>query len=69
VLRDVPLPPDTALVAIVRGRRVLVPTLDDTLEAGDELVFVCTPEMEGRVRGVALGEESGDGAGAGTGRR
>ena len=66
-LREVPLPPDTALVAIVRGRRVLVPTPDDTLEGGDELVFVCTPDMEGRVRGVALGEESGDGAGAGTG--
>jgi trk system potassium uptake protein TrkA len=68
-LREVPLPPDTALVAIVRGRRVLVPTPDDTLESGDELVFVCTPEMEGRVRGVAMGEESGDGAatGAGTG--
>ena len=54
-LREVPLPRDTALVAIVRGRRVLVPTPDDTLESGDELVFVCTSEMEDAVRRVVLG--------------
>jgi trk system potassium uptake protein TrkA len=58
-LREVPLPPDTALVAIVRGRRVLVPTPDDPLEVGDELVFVCTAEMEEQVRGVVLGGDPG----------
>jgi trk system potassium uptake protein TrkA len=56
-LREVPLPRDTALVAIVRGKRVLVPTQDDTLEAGDELVFVCTTEMEEQVRTMVLGME------------
>ncbi|QSB13359.1 TrkA family potassium uptake protein [Natronosporangium hydrolyticum] len=54
-LRQVPLPRDVALVAIVRGKRVLVPSPDDTLEAGDELVFVCTAEMEPQVREVLLG--------------
>jgi trk system potassium uptake protein TrkA len=54
-LREVPLPRDTALVAIVRGKRVLVPSQDDTLEAGDELVFVCTAEMEEQVRTMVLG--------------
>ncbi|MGH3735992.1 MAG: potassium channel family protein [Micromonosporaceae bacterium] len=54
-VRDVPLPRDTALVAIVRGKRVLVPSPDDPLEAGDELVFVCTDEMEEAVREVVLG--------------
>lgn len=54
-LREAPLPRDTALVAIVRGKRVLVPTPDDTLEAGDELVFVCTAEMEDQVRRVVVG--------------
>jgi trk system potassium uptake protein TrkA len=39
-------PPDTALVAILRGGRVLVPTADDPLEAGDELLFVASPDME-----------------------
>lgn len=54
-LREVPLPRDSALVAIVRGNRVLVPSPDDTLEQGDELVFVCTAEMEEKVRRVVLG--------------
>jgi trk system potassium uptake protein TrkA len=57
-VRDIPLPRDSALVAIVRGRRVLVPTADDPLEAGDELVFVCTVEVEDAVRAVVLGPDS-----------
>lgn len=39
-------PRDTALVAVLREGRVLVPTPDDTLEAGDELLFVASQEME-----------------------
>ncbi len=54
-VRSVPLPRDSALVTILRGKRVLVPTPDDTLEAGDELIFVCTSEMEDQVRAVVLG--------------
>jgi trk system potassium uptake protein TrkA len=54
----VPLPRDSALVAILRGKRVLVPTADDPLEAGDELVFVCTSEVEDEVRAVILGADS-----------
>ncbi|MFG2036991.1 potassium channel family protein [Dactylosporangium sp. NPDC048998] len=57
-VRDVPLPHDSALVAVLRGRRVLVPTPDDPLEAGDELIFVVTAEMEDAVRAVILGEDS-----------
>jgi trk system potassium uptake protein TrkA len=57
-VRDVPLPRDSALVAIVRGKRVLVPTPDDPLEAGDELIFVCTLEVEDQVRAVILGPDS-----------
>ncbi len=57
-VREVPLPHDSALVAILRGRRVLVPTPDDPLEAGDELVFVVTSEMEDSVRAVILGADS-----------
>src|SRR4030095_8223602 len=55
-VRDVPLPRDSALVAILRGKRVVTPTPDDSLEAGDELVFVCTSEVEEDVRSVILGE-------------
>ncbi|WP_238015951.1 TrkA family potassium uptake protein [Dactylosporangium sp. AC04546] len=57
-VRDVPLPHDAALVAILRGKRVLVPTPDDPLEAGDELIFVVTSEVEDAVRAVILGADS-----------
>ena len=43
---DVAWPSDTALVTIIRQGKVLVPTKDDPLEAGDELLFVAAPERE-----------------------
>jgi trk system potassium uptake protein TrkA len=39
-------PQDTALVAILREGRVLVPSPDDTLESGDELMFVANQDVE-----------------------
>jgi trk system potassium uptake protein TrkA len=39
-------PPDTALVAIVRGPRVITPSADDSLQPGDELLFVTAPDQE-----------------------
>jgi trk system potassium uptake protein TrkA len=39
-------PHDTALVAVLREGRVLVPTPDGTLEAGDELLFVASQDVE-----------------------
>ena len=39
-------PSDTALVTIVREGRVIAPSPDDTLEAGDELLFVATEDQE-----------------------
>ena len=43
---DVVWPVDAALVAIVRGKHVLIPDPDGPLESGDELLFVCTPAEE-----------------------
>jgi trk system potassium uptake protein TrkA len=43
---SVPWPTDAALVAILREGRVLVPSADDSLEAGDELLFVANQEVE-----------------------
>ncbi|WP_354640452.1 potassium channel family protein [Kitasatospora camelliae] len=43
---DVAWPVDTALVTIIREGRVLVPGKDDTLEGGDELLFVAAQERE-----------------------
>lgn len=42
---DIAWPQDTALVAIIREGRPIVPSADDPLEAGDELLFVATPNM------------------------
>jgi trk system potassium uptake protein len=48
------LPHDAALVAILRGGRVIVPSDDDSVEAGDELLFVASAEVEPAIR-LAVG--------------
>ncbi len=54
-VRDLRLPKDAALVAIVRGSRVITPTPDEPLEPGDELLFVALPEAEPEIRRVIVG--------------
>jgi trk system potassium uptake protein TrkA len=49
-VRDLQLPQDAALVAIVRGHRVIVPTPEEPVEAGDELLFIALPESEDAIR-------------------
>jgi trk system potassium uptake protein len=39
-------PADVALVAVLRDTHVIVPTPDDPLEAGDELLFIAAPDKE-----------------------
>ena len=43
---EVAWPTDSALVAILRDGRVIVPTPDAALEGGDELLLVATTEVE-----------------------
>jgi len=43
---DLSLPRDAVLVTILRGKRVIVPTPDEPLEAADELLFVAAEEVE-----------------------
>jgi trk/ktr system potassium uptake protein len=43
---DITWPADTALVAILREGRVIVPQADDPLAAGDELLFVTSEDVE-----------------------
>ena len=43
---DIDWPADTGLVAILREGRVIVPQQDDPLEAGDELLFVASQDVE-----------------------
>ncbi|MGH8889435.1 MAG: potassium channel family protein [Acidothermaceae bacterium] len=51
---SVPWPTDTVLVAILRDGRVLVPSGDDPLEGGDELLFVAAAEVEEDLRDLLL---------------
>jgi trk system potassium uptake protein TrkA len=51
-LRDVPLPRETVLTAILRGERVITPSPDEPLEAGDELLFVAHAEVEDELQHV-----------------
>jgi trk system potassium uptake protein TrkA len=53
-VRELHLPVDTTLVGIVRGRRVITPTPDEPLEAGDELLFITSPETEDALRASVL---------------
>ncbi len=43
---DVAWPPNTALVTIIRGARVLIPDPQHVLTGGDELLFVAAPDRE-----------------------
>jgi trk system potassium uptake protein len=54
-LGSVGWPRDTALVAVLREGRVLVPTDDDTLEGGDELLFVATQDVEDELAELLAG--------------
>ncbi len=53
-VRDLDLPKDTTLVGIVRGRRVITPSPEEPMEAGDELLFVASPETEDAMRASVL---------------
>jgi len=43
---DVPWPEDSVLVGIIREDHPIAPSMDDSLEAHDELLFLATPEIE-----------------------
>ncbi len=53
-VRKLEIPRDAALVAILRGNRVIVPEADEPLEGGDELLLVATADVEGELRSLLL---------------
>jgi len=53
-VRDLRLPKDTSIVAILRGRRVITPTPEEPIEIGDELLFITLPENEEALRRAML---------------
>ncbi|HEY2223458.1 TrkA family potassium uptake protein [Actinomycetospora sp.] len=58
-VREVPLPADAALVAILRGGRVIVPQSDDPLEGGDEMLFVAGEGVEKEIHTVLTTRDEG----------
>jgi trk system potassium uptake protein TrkA len=51
-VREVPLPRETVLTAVLRGERVITPSPDEPLEAGDELLFVAHADVEQELQQV-----------------
>ena len=55
-IREVPWPMGAALVAIVRDSLPFAPTLDDTLEADDEVFFLTDASAEQQLRQLLVAE-------------
>jgi trk system potassium uptake protein TrkA len=58
-LREVPLPRETVLTAILRGERVINPSPDEPLEAGDELLFITHADVEEQLKAVLAPDMAG----------
>ena len=54
-LRDVDVPRNATIVAIVRDEHVVMPRGDSVFEAGDEVLAMVTPESEDEVRRILTG--------------
>ncbi|HVU74737.1 MAG TPA: TrkA family potassium uptake protein [Mycobacteriales bacterium] len=59
-ISDVALPSGTAIVAVLRDGRLVLPTPDTALEGGDEVLALATdPDLEAQLGLVLGGEENG----------
>lgn len=54
-ISDLVLPRSASIVAIVRGERVMVPTGDTVLRAGDEVMALITEDAEMAVSKLLVG--------------
>jgi trk system potassium uptake protein TrkA len=57
-VRELTLPRETVLTAILRGDRVITPHADEPLEAGDELLFVTHGDVEDKLQQMFGGVDS-----------
>lgn len=55
-VRDLRMPSDCTLVAIVRERHVIAPTSETPLETGDEVLALAAPEAEADLKRALTGE-------------
>ncbi len=56
-LYELRLPPDSAIVAIVREGHVVIPQPETQLVPGDEIMAIATPEAEEKLHAALLGKE------------
>lgn len=54
---DLDLPPNTALVTVVRHGTVMTPASEDLLEAGDEMLFIANSADENAIRAAIHGAQ------------
>jgi trk system potassium uptake protein TrkA len=54
-ISDMGVPRDATIVAIVRDRHVIVPRGETTMQAGDEVLVLVTPESEEAVKTLLVG--------------
>jgi trk system potassium uptake protein TrkA len=57
-LYELRLPPDCAIVAIIRGGHVVIPQPETVLADGDEVLALTVPDAEAEVRSILVGESS-----------
>ena len=63
-ISEMGVPRDATIVAIVRDRHVIVPRGETTMQAGDEVLVLVTPESEEAVKTLLVGAPNRSGAGA-----
>jgi trk system potassium uptake protein TrkA len=56
-LYELRLPPDSAVVAILRDGHVVIPQPETVLAAGDEVVALAAPDSEQQLRDALVGSE------------
>lgn len=57
--REIPWPAEIVLSCIVRGDRAIAPSPQDTLEAGDELLFIVSADADPQALDAVLSSEPG----------
>ncbi|AFM15340.1 K+ transport system, NAD-binding component [Mycolicibacterium chubuense NBB4] len=55
-VRALAMPPDSAVVTLLRGNRLIVPDGHDVLADGDEILFICAMAAEEQIRAMVSGE-------------
>ena len=57
-LYELRMPPDSAVVAVLRDGHVVIPQPETVFSAGDEVVALCSPGSEAGLRAAVVGEHA-----------